>query len=687
MAISSPGIGSNLDVNSIVSQLMAVEAQPLSTLNRKEAGYIAKVTAFGTLKGALSTFQTALDALKLPAKFQGVTATASDTAILSGTASSKAVAGSYTVDVTKLAQAQTIATVGQATTTAPIGAGIKTTLNIEFGTITGGKVDKGIYVQDPAADPVDLIDPAFAQDPAQTGGSIVIDSSNNSLQGIRDAINKAKMGVTATIVSDGSGNPHHLVLTSNATGATSSMKVSVTGEGAAAPDPALAGLLAYDPATVTGQKMTQSSAAQDTALTVNGIPVTARNKSVAEAIQGVTLTVSKIGSTTVSVARDTASVQNGVQSLVKAYNDLDKTIKSLTAYDPATKVGGALLGDASVRNIQSQVRSMLGDTLKGGAGVLNNLTQAGVTFQKDGSMALDSAKLTKVIETNFDDLAGLFASIGTSSDSLVKFIGSSAATKPGSGLLHVSALATRGQVSSSAAPTLMDITTGSNDQLSVTVDGISTSITLKEGTYSTSSLIAHLQSTINGAAELVKAGVSIAVTADASGALTFTSNRYGSASKIDISGPGAANLLPSPTPPVDGTDVAGTIDGVTATGNGQLLTAGDGSAMAGLKLEISGGDAPADRGMVGFSQGYADLLTKLVDNFTSSTGMINGQTTSLQNTIKDIAKSRDAMNFKLAGVEKRLRAQFNALDATIARMTTTSNYLTQQLAQLSSLSS
>ena len=681
MPISSPGIGSNLDVNSIVSQLMAVEAQPLNTLAKKEAGYLAKVSAFGTLKGALSTFQSALDALKSPTKFQGVNATAADATILSGSATNKAVAGSYTVDVTKLAQAQTLATAGQATSTAPIGDGAKTTLTFQFGTITGGKLENGVYVNDPAAVPPD---PAFAQDATQTGGSVVIDSSNNSLQGIRDAVNKANLGVTATIVSDGSGNPHHLVMTSNATGATSSMKISVERDaGAPVGDTALADLLAYDPAGA--QKMTQSTAAQDTALTVNGIPVTARNKSVSEAIQGVTLTVNKIGSTTVNVTRDTAAITNGVSSLVKAYNDLDKTIKQLTAYDSATRTGGALLGDASVRNIQAQVRSMLGDTLTGAGGALNNLTQIGVTFQRDGSMALDSAKLTKAIETSFDDMAGLFASIGTSTDSLVKFIGSSSLTKPGSGALYISALATRGQVSGSD-PAGLTITGGANDLLNMSVDGISTSLTLAPNTYTPSSLAAYLQTTINGASEFKSAGVTVAVSADVDGKLTIMSNRYGSASKVDVSGSAAAGLLGTQTD-TDGVDVAGTIDGVPATGSGQLLTAGIGSTLSGLKIEITGGPVPADRGTVSFSQGYADILTKLVDNFTSSTGLINGQTSSLQNTIKDIGKSRDAMNLKLAGIEKRLRAQFTALDVTIGRMTTTSNYLTQQLAQLSTMTS
>ena len=681
MALSSPGIGSNLNVTDIVSQLMAVEARPLNLLAKKEANYLAKVSAFGTLKGALSTFQSTLDALKLPSKFQGVTATASDASILSGTATSKAVAGSYTVDVTKLAQAQTIATAGKATTTAPIGDGAKTTLTFQFGTVSGGKLDKGVYVDDPLANPP--LDPrAFTQDPLQSGGSVVIDSTNNSLQGIRDAVNKANIGVTATIVSDGSGNPHHLVMTSNATGATSTMKISVARDaGAPAGDTALADLLAYDPAGA--QNMTQSTAAQDTALTVNGIPVTAKNKSVAEAIQGVNLTINKIGSTTVNVARDTSAIQNGVSSLVKAYNDLDKTIKTLTAYDPATKVGGALLGEASVRNIQSQVRTMLGDSLTGG-GALTNLTQVGVTFQRDGSMALDSAKLTKAIETSFDDLAGLFASVGTSSDSLVKYIGSATTTKPGSGALFISALATRGQVSGTLAANTA-ITLGNNDQLNLSVDGISTSLTLAPNNYTPASLAAYLQSTINGASEFKTGGVTVSVSADADGKLTIMSNRYGSASKVDVSGNAADGLLPSATD-TDGTDVAGTIDGVAATGSGQLLTAGAGSTLAGLKMEITGGPYPAERGTVSFSQGYADVLSRLMDNFTSSSGLINGQTNSLQESVKDIGKSREAMNLKLQGIEKRLTKQFTALDVTISRMTSTSNYLTQQLAQLANLS-
>lgn len=682
MGLSSPGIGSNLDVNSIVSQLMSVEAQPLNTLAKKEAGYQAKISAFGSLNGALSAFQTALAALNNPTKFQAVSSSSSDTTIASGTATSKAVAGSYSVDVTKLAQAQTIATQGHVNTTAPIGDGAKTTLTFQFGTISGGALSSGKYTSDAAAVPQN---PVFTQDAAQATGSVVIDSSNNSLQGIRDAINKAGIGVTATIVSDGSATPNHLVLTSNKTGQASSMKISVVRDPSAPPGPedgALADLLAYDPAGV--QNLTQSSAAQDTALTVNGIAVTGNTRTVSEAIQGVTLNVSKIGTTTMTIARDTAAIQTGVTSFVKAYNDLDKTIKSLTSYDPATKAAGPLLGDSSVRNIQMQLRKTLTAAAGGGTGNLTNLSQIGVSFQKDGTVSLETAKLQKAIASNFDDLAGLFASHGTSSDSLISFLGSTTATRPGNVPVTITALATRAAVSGSAAPSTMSIAAGVKDQLELNVDGVAATITLTPGTYTQQSLIAHLQSSINGHAAYSEANIGVTVSADQTGALSITSNRYGSASKVTLAGSAAPDLLGAQVIHA-GVDVAGTIGGVKASGFGQILTGASGSDSGGMRLQINGG-LTGERGAISFSQGYAATLTGLVSTFVGSAGTIAGKTSGLQDTIKSLARTRDALNDKLTATEKRYRAQYTALDTMISKMNTTSNFLAQQLTQISNQS-
>jgi flagellar hook-associated protein 2 len=240
----------------------------------------------------------------------------------------------------------------------------------------------------------------------------------------------------------------------------------------------------------------------------------------------------------------------------------------------------------------------------------------------------------------------------------------------------VAALATRGVVAATAAPATLTITAGSNDQLNVTVNGTSASVTLAAGTYTSASLAAALQSSINGAPELVKAGLSVGVSADAGGVLSITSQTWGSSSTIGVGGTAATDLMPGATM-TTGTDVAGTINGVSATGSGQFLTGSDG-----LKLQVTGGAAPADRGSVAFARGFGDLVSNLIDNFIGTDGIIPARTTNIQSSIKTIGTQRNALNVKLAATQKRYQAQFTALDVTISQMNTTSNYLTQQLAAL-----
>lgn len=682
MGLSSQGIGSNLDVSSIISQLMAVESRPLAALGKKEASYLTQVSAFGNLKGALGALQGALTSLSLPSTFQAVSATSSETGVASSTASSKAVAGTYAVDVLKLAQAQNLTTAGQASTTAAIGDGAKTTITFKFGTISGGVLTDGTYAADPLAVPP-VAAATFTQDTEQAGGSIVIDSSNNSLQGIRDAINKAALGVTATIVSDGSATPNHLVLTSNKTGVTSSMKIEVAGDGGAAA-PELEALLAHDPAGT--QNLKQRTAAQNTELTVNGIAITSKTRRIEESIQGVTLNVNKIGSTTLTVARDTAAVETAIGGFVKAYNELDKTIKSLSGYNAETKTGGPLLGNSAVRSIQDQVRKVLGSGLPGASGALATLSQIGVAFQKDGTLALDSAKLKTAITNNYDELAGLFATTGTAADSLISFASSTGDTKPGKHPVNITVMATQGVLAGTAAPTSMTIVAGQNDKLTTTINGIEASLTLPAGTYTADTLAAQLQSTINGASQYAKSGNTVSVS-HVGGVLSITSNKYGSVSTVELSGTAASNLFGGTVPPgVPGVDVAGTIDGVAAVGLGQSLTGAKGSPAEGLKLDVIGG-LPGARGSVTTSRGYAYLLNKLVDEFTGSKGLISGQTDGLNKSIKDIGRSREALNDKLARVEERYRTQFTALDTMIGKMNTTSSFLAQQLAQISNMSS
>lgn len=669
MAISSPGIGSNLDVNSIVSQLIAIDKQPITQLDVKTASFQAKLSGFGTLKSVLSQFQSTVKGLSDISKFQGIRTTIADTSVATAGGTASAAPGSYTLEVSKLAQAQKLNATGLASQTAQIGAGAPTTLSFEFGTVSGGTFDATTGQYNSAA---------FASN-GNGVKTVTIDSTNNSLAGIRDAINKAAVGVTATIINDGSGTPYRLSLSNATTGSANSLKLSVDAAG----DPALKTLLANDPAGA--QALHQTSAAQNAEFTLDGIAVSKSSNTVADAIPGVTLTLAKtnVGSPTrVSVARDTGGAAASVASFVKSFNDINQALREASAFDPTTKTGSVLNGESSVRTITTQIRGVLTAPVAGGASAFSLLSQVGVSVQKDGSLALDNAKLQAATASNFNDFAALFGAVGKGSDALVSVAGSSDKTVPGAYALSISALATRGATTGAVvtSPTVIDAT---NNSLTVKLDGVSTTITLAQRSYATpADLAAELQSRINGATAFSSAGRS-AVVSQSGGKLSITSAAYGSASGAEIVGGSAQPLLGFDTPSSvnSGTDVAGTINGVAATGNGQTLVAKTGDASDGLSLSITGG-ATGSRGTINFSRGYAAQMTRVVDAMLAKDGLIASRTNGINATIKDIAKSKDAMTARLADTEKRYRAQFTALDAVISKMSTTSSFLTQQLANL-----
>lgn len=661
-AIQSLGVGSGLDVNSIVSQLMTLEQRPLTLLDQKEASFQAQLSAYGSLRGALSALQSAVSGLDTLSKFQSLSAVSSDNTVLTAAATTEALAGSYSVDVTRLAQKQSLVATGQASLTAAIGTGTPTTISFAFGTISGGTLTSGVYSG-----------ASFSQDAGQPGGSVTIDATNNSLQGIRDAINAAGVGVTASIVKDGSTAPYRLVLQGTSTGLAHSMRISVTG------DSALQGLLAYD-ATGT-QNLSQTGAAQDAQLAVNGVDVTSASNSVTDAAQGLTLNLIKAGSATITLAPDVAAVKQSIQGFVKAYNDLNSTIATLTSYNAQTKTGGPLLGDSAARDIQTRLRNLLGTVVPGVAeGGVRALSQAGISFQRNGTLALDAGKLDSALSENADDVARLFTSVGRATDSLISVTGSSSKTQAGTYSLNITTAATQGSFTGSAAAALT-ITAGVDDQLSITLDGTSATITLPAGTYTPATLAAQLQAAINGVSALSSAGSQVIVSA-AAGVLSMTSTRYGSTSSITVSGTGATGLFGGTPTSSTGLDVAGTINGQPATGSGTKLSGLSGSGMDGLVLDV-GGTATGSRGSITFTRGYAGLLNGLVDDFLAGAGAISSRTDGINNSIKAIDKQREALNTRLASVEQRYRAQFSALDTLISSMTTTSNFLTQQFAQLS----
>lgn len=385
--ISSAGIGSGLDVNSLITKLMDLERQPIRALDAKEAKIQAKVSALGLLKSSLATLQTAAKALSTPAQLSPLRASVADSTILGATASSGAVAGSYDIEVQSLAESQKLLSAGYANTTDAIGT-VGKKITFTFGTYSAG--------------------PTFAINADKPAQSITIDSDNNSLEGLRDAINAANIGVSASIINDGSANGYHLSMTSTATGARNAMQISV--------DDASLNAFTYDPTGGTSN-MTQTVAALDAVIKVDTTTITKQSNTITDAIEGVTLNLtakSASGVTTrLTLTRDNSSIQTAIQNLVKSYNDTNKALADATAYDATSGKAATLNGDSTVRMIQSQLRSLLSSSIAGAANGSSTLTDIGVNFQRDGSLSIDATTLSAALADPTKDFTALFAYKGT----------------------------------------------------------------------------------------------------------------------------------------------------------------------------------------------------------------------------------------------------------------------------------
>jgi flagellar hook-associated protein 2 len=661
--VSSPGIGSGLDVTGIVSKLMTVEQLPLTALQNTQASYQADLSAYSSIQGALASLQTAAQGLTVPSQLQSISATVGDTSVLTATANSQAVAGSYAVTVNTLAQSQKLVSTGFANTTSVVGTG---TLTFQFGTYNSSGN-------------------TFTPNGTTAAASVTFDSSNNTLAGIAGAINAAGVGVTATVVNDGSSNGNRLVVTSNATGLSNSMQITVADADANNTDASGLSQLAFDPtaAAGSGQNMSQTVAAQNATLSIDGISVSKPTNTITDAIQGVTLNLNKAvpgTPTTLSLASNSSGLQSALSSFVSAYNNLNSGMATMTAYDSSSSTAGPLQGDPTAQSIEVRIRAVLSQALPSGA--LTTLEQVGLGFQKDGSLTLDTTKLNAAVAANPNSITSLFAALGTPSDSQVSFVSSTPATAAGSYNVNVTQMATHGTAQGSAAATTT-ITAGVNDTLALTIDGVSGSVTLTPGAYTAASLAQQLQTQINSTAVFAGSGISVAV-AQTGGVLSLTSQSYGTASSASITGGNANASLFGTATSTAGVDVAGTINGLPATGQGQFLTGAKGSATEGLQLQVSGGST-GSRGSVTFGRGFADQLNTLLNGYLGSGGLLQSRTDGLNTSIAQNQQQQTDLNARLAVIQQNYMSQFTSLDTMISSMNSTSSFLTQQFASMAAM--
>ncbi len=367
MPIVASGAGSGLDIANLVSQLVAAEADPANArFNSKETNLDSKLSAFGTLKSALSTFQASVTKLEDKTAFQVYTATSSNEEAFTATANSTAVPGSYNVEVVQLAKAEKLRSVDYTARTDLVGTG---TLDISLG------------------------DETF---------QLTIDATNNSLENIREAINSAddNPGVTASIISVDSGT--QLILSSKKLGADNNISIVATD------DDALDGV---DLTQLDSANFTTLQAASDAVIKVDTQTVTRDNNSFSDVISGVTFNLANAEPGQVenlSVASDVDSIKEDVEGFVTNYNTLIGVMRGLSNFDQSTQVAGPLNGDSVVRGVQSSLRQALSSTVSEGA--FSNLSQLGITLGDGGSLIIDSAKLDEKLNSELLDVNEFFSS-------------------------------------------------------------------------------------------------------------------------------------------------------------------------------------------------------------------------------------------------------------------------------------
>ncbi|MGO1170785.1 MAG: flagellar filament capping protein FliD [Serratia liquefaciens] len=383
-SISSLGIGSGLDLNGLLDKLSKAEQQRLTPYTTQQTSYNAQLTAYGTLKGSLEKFDNLSKELAKPTFFNNTTASKHDQFAI--TTTDKAVAGNYSVEVLKLAQPQTL------TTQAPV-----TDQTEKLG--TAGSSDRSISIT--AGNPPKNV-------------NIPLSDDQTSLVEMRDAINNAKAGVNASIMRVGD-NDYQLALSSTTTGEKNTISVQVNN------DDKLGAILNYDP-TAKSNAMKQTVAGQDAEVLVNGTKIKRSTNSIADALQGVTIdlktTTKQDEPQTLVISTDKTGTADKIKEWVDNYNSLLDTFNSLTKYTPV-KTGeaqnaknGALLGDNTLRGIQSSIKSALSAAqdnpdLKG----LGNLGIS--TNTKTGKLEIDSTKLNKAIDEKPTQVANFFAGNGT----------------------------------------------------------------------------------------------------------------------------------------------------------------------------------------------------------------------------------------------------------------------------------
>lgn len=389
--ITSTGIGSGLDVNSIVTQLVALERRPIQQLQSEANDLDARLSSFGKIQSNLDALRTAARSLTDTSTWKAASASSSDSTAVGVTVASGSTPGSYSVNVTDLAAAQMNASSALASSSTVLGQG---TLTIDIGTWSAGAT-------------------TFTPKTGTSSVTITIGAGEDTLEKVRDKINATSgLAVRATIVNDANGA--RLVMQSRTTGAENGFRIQVGDDDGVDDDNAGLSRLAYDPENAAAVS-TRNQAAANAKATINGLAVESATNTLSNVIDGVSLTLGKrtTSAVDVTVARDTSSMRKSIDGFVGAYNDLVKLLREQTRYDAASKSAGTLQGDRTAIAIMGQLRQAMGAS-SSASSVFGRASDIGLSVQTDGTIKATTSKLDAAMG-NLDELQKFFATATSSS--------------------------------------------------------------------------------------------------------------------------------------------------------------------------------------------------------------------------------------------------------------------------------
>lgn len=616
------GLSSGIDTNAIISQLLQVEAAPVTRLQQQQSQLRVEVNAWTKVNTRLSALRTAVNDLTDPSDFDAfVSTTSSNTDAVTATAASGAEPGSFSFRVDRLATRHQMGSETLASSDALVGTG---SLDLTLDGTTH----------------------SFATDDTTT------------LSQLATSVNDAGIGISAQVVKIADGS-YQLFLSSDDTGAANAFTI----------DAAPAGLGTFN----TLQE------GQDAKLTVgassgNPVEIYRSSNTISDLIEGVTLTLKNTTTSdvTITTERDLDAAVEKVQAFIDEVNATLTELKNLSKYDVEAEKGGPLLGDPTARSLVSDLRSAVSNVVSGLTGDYNYAGSIGISMTREGTFELDTTKLRDALETDFDAVTNLFAKTASVDDPRLEHVFSSKSTAAGTYAVDITQAATTATVTGDpyAAP-------GADETFTITTkNGTAVDVTVAAG-----SDIATAVAAINDA--LSAAGVStISAADDGTGAISLTESRYGSKVSFTVSGDGTAfGLLGTHT----GTDVQGTIGGEAASGDGQLLTSTAGAAdglvvrVTATQAEVDGAGGSLAVGNVDVVDGIAGAVSRRLSQAEGTEGDVARAQELLETQIGIYQDRIEDFEYRLEQREITLRRQFAAMESALAKLSSQGNWLASAL--------